>query len=126
MITVMRDFNLVGMACNQIGMPYRIVTMEFNESLKKDFSSKLYEIREMATLSLTVLINPIIKPTSFDKVTFVESCASVRGNYYHILLHVRNLNHIFIHFKDTQRKLHATNPLQLMHSMKMAKMCHYN
>lgn len=80
MVSVMRDFDCVGLACNQIGMPYRIVTMEFKESLQKIYGPKVYEWREMKTLPLTVLINPILQPKGFEKVTFVESCASVKGN----------------------------------------------
>lgn len=79
MIKVMRDYSCVGLACNQIGMPLRIVTMEFKESLKKEYSPKVYEIKEMQSLPLTVLINPVLQPKDFTKVSFVESCASVKG-----------------------------------------------
>uniref|UniRef100_A0A336MUU5 Peptide deformylase n=1 Tax=Culicoides sonorensis TaxID=179676 RepID=A0A336MUU5_CULSO len=79
MIKIMRESNCVGLACNQLGMPYQIMTMEFTEKRKKDFPPSVYKAREMQTLPLTVIINPKLTVTNFEKIAHVESCQSVRG-----------------------------------------------
>lgn len=79
MVDVMRSHKLVGLTCNQIGLPYRILTMEFKEDLKKEFSADVYEKREMQTLPLTIVINAKLSPKNYEKVTHVEGCGSVKG-----------------------------------------------
>lgn len=60
-------------------MPYQIMTMEFSEKLTKEYPPAMYKAREMQTLPLTVIVNPKLKVTNFEKVTHVESCQSVKG-----------------------------------------------
>lgn len=79
MIEVMRKFELVGLACNQIGMPYRIITMELTQKSLKKFEPAVQKAREMTLVPLTVVINPAYKATNFEKVTFREGCGSVNG-----------------------------------------------
>lgn len=51
---VLRDYNLVGIAANQIGCSFRIFCMEFREDAKKKYSAEVYRIRQMETYPMTV------------------------------------------------------------------------
>ncbi|XP_063705114.1 peptide deformylase, mitochondrial-like [Culicoides brevitarsis] len=87
MISVMRQFNAVGLACNQIGMPYQIFTMEFTEAHAKKFKPEVFKRREMKILPLTVIVNPVLNVTNYDKIKDVESCLSVRGYSAEVVRH---------------------------------------
>lgn len=54
MIYVLRKFDCVGLAAPQIGIPLRIIIMEFKENLKKEFPLAVYKLKNMETLPLTV------------------------------------------------------------------------
>lgn len=54
MVHVLRKFNCVGLAAPQIGIPLRIIALEFKESLKDEFPKPVYEARNMMPLPLTV------------------------------------------------------------------------
>ncbi|XP_054747710.1 peptide deformylase, mitochondrial-like [Anastrepha obliqua] len=79
MVKVLRKFDCVGVAAPQIGVSLRIIVMEFSEGLKDHFSKSIYEARKMCTLPLTVLINPVLSVTNYDKHKHHEGCMSVRG-----------------------------------------------
>ncbi|CAD7084721.1 unnamed protein product [Hermetia illucens] len=79
MIDVLRKYELVGVAAPQIGIGLRIIAMEFREDLVKKFPPAVYGARQMSPLPMTVVINPILKVTNFNKVKFPEGCASVKG-----------------------------------------------
>ncbi|XP_065091969.1 peptide deformylase, mitochondrial-like [Ochlerotatus camptorhynchus] len=79
MTTVLRKFDCVGLAAPQIGISLRVLVMEFEERLKEYYTNAEYKIKEMETLPLTVFINPELKVTNYEKRSFPESCASVKG-----------------------------------------------
>uniref|UniRef100_A0A8D8HAX8 Peptide deformylase n=1 Tax=Culex pipiens TaxID=7175 RepID=A0A8D8HAX8_CULPI len=79
MIDVMRKYSCVGLAAPQIGISLRILVMEFKDKLRDEYTSAEYKIKEMDTLPLTVLINPELKVTNYEKKSFTEACASVKG-----------------------------------------------
>ncbi|XP_053688093.1 peptide deformylase, mitochondrial-like [Sabethes cyaneus] len=79
MVDVMQKFNCVGLAAPQIGIPLRIMVMEFKEKLRNEYSSSEYKLNEMQTLPLIVFINPEMKVINYEKKTFAEACQSVRG-----------------------------------------------
>lgn len=79
MKTVMKDYNLVGMASPQIGISLRVFIISFEEELKKKFTPEIYKCKEMETLPLTVFINPEIKVLNYEKMVFEEGCASISG-----------------------------------------------
>lgn len=76
---VMKRYDSVGLAAPQIGMPLRIILLEFSSKRKQQFGSDVYAAREMSTLPLTVFINPKMDIVDYNKVEFAESCESVRG-----------------------------------------------
>lgn len=54
MVDVMRKYNCVGLAAPQIGIPLRILAMEFKDKLRDEYNSAEYKVKEMQTLPLTV------------------------------------------------------------------------
>lgn len=76
---VMKRYDSVGLAAPQIGMPLRILLLEFSPKRKEQFGPEVYTAREMSTLPLTVIVNPKMDVLDYNKVEFPESCESVRG-----------------------------------------------
>ncbi|KAG0715292.1 Peptide deformylase, mitochondrial [Chionoecetes opilio] len=76
---VMKRYDSVGLAAPQIGIPLRILLLEFKPERKEEFGADIYATREMSPLPLTVLINPKMDVVDYNKVEFPESCESVRG-----------------------------------------------
>lgn len=54
MTNVMQKYKCVGLAAPQIGIPLRVITLEFKEEYKKDFASDVLQTRNMHALPLTV------------------------------------------------------------------------
>jgi peptide deformylase len=79
MLAVQKSYKCVGLAAPQIGIPLRIILLEFTDRLKDVFTKEVYAAKEMSTLPLTVIINPEIKIINYDTMVFEESCESVRG-----------------------------------------------
>lgn len=79
MMSVMKDYSLVGLAAPQIGISLRIFIMAFGEELKEDFTPAIYRAKEMSTFPLTVFINPEMKILDHRKIVSEEGCASVVG-----------------------------------------------
>ena len=76
---VREAYNLVGIACPQIGISLRICILSFGDNLKTKFSPKIYKAKEMSTFPTTVFINPELKVLDHKKIIFEEGCASVVG-----------------------------------------------
>ncbi|XP_055387753.1 peptide deformylase, mitochondrial-like [Condylostylus longicornis] len=79
MIKVLRKYQLVGIAAPQIGISLRIMVMEFSEKPKDQISSVLHSSKQMQNFPLKVFINPEMKITNYNKISFEEGCASVKG-----------------------------------------------
>lgn len=54
MTNVLQKYKCVGLAAPQIGIPLRVVALEFKETYKKDFAPEELQTRNMQTLPLTV------------------------------------------------------------------------
>jgi len=54
MVKVLRHYDCVGVAASQIGIPKRIIVMEFREGKQEQFKPEIYEERKMSTLPLAV------------------------------------------------------------------------
>ncbi|XP_027215858.2 peptide deformylase, mitochondrial isoform X1 [Penaeus vannamei] len=76
---VMKTYDAVGLAAPQIGVPLRIITLEFSPKRKKEFGEEVYAAREMSILPFTVVINPHMEILDYKKITFPEACESLRG-----------------------------------------------
>lgn len=56
MKSVLRNYNLVGLAAPQIGVSYRVIVMEASEQLKEKYPKTVYDNRQMSLLPMTVSI----------------------------------------------------------------------
>lgn len=54
MVKVLRHYDCVGVAAPQIGIPLRIIVMEFREGKREQYKPEIYEERKMSTLPLAV------------------------------------------------------------------------
>ncbi|EDV91285.1 peptide deformylase, mitochondrial [Drosophila grimshawi] len=79
MVKVLRHYDCVGVAAPQLGVPMRIIVMEFREGKREQFTPEVYEERKMSHLPLTIFINPQIEIISDKQHTHPEGCMSVRG-----------------------------------------------
>ena len=68
MIATMRQAPGVGLAAPQIGVPYRLIVVEFGDEVDEEIPKKMY-----------VIANPEITQSSEEKVTGIEACLSVPG-----------------------------------------------
>ncbi|XP_055680055.1 peptide deformylase, mitochondrial-like [Lutzomyia longipalpis] len=79
MIAAMRAFKLVGLAAPQVGIPLRVIVMEFPEAVMETYAPEIIKTRNMQLLPLTILVNPVLKVTDFTRKTFPEGCGSMTG-----------------------------------------------
>ncbi|XP_060650356.1 peptide deformylase, mitochondrial [Drosophila nasuta] len=84
MVNVLRHYDCVGVAAPQLGVPLRIIVMEFREGKRELIPPAIYEQRKMATLPLAVFINPKLEIIGDVKHTHPEGCMSVRGFSAHV------------------------------------------
>lgn len=56
MVSTLRAYNLVGMAANQIGVPLRIIVIEYRESYAEKVAPEIYRAKEMELFPLTVCV----------------------------------------------------------------------
>ncbi|KAH8382372.1 hypothetical protein KR009_003215 [Drosophila setifemur] len=79
MVKVLRHYDCVGVAAPQVGVPLRIIVMEFREGKREQYKPEIYAERKMSTLPLAVLVNPELEITSSQVNKHPEGCMSVRG-----------------------------------------------
>ncbi|KAH8330716.1 hypothetical protein KR067_006812 [Drosophila pandora] len=79
MVKVLRHYDCVGVAAPQIGVPLRIIVMEFREGKREQYKPEIYEERKMSTLPLAVFVNPELEIVSGQINKHPEGCMSVRG-----------------------------------------------
>lgn len=62
MVKVLRHYDCVGVAAPQLGVPLRIIAMEFRAEKQQQFSPETYGERKMSTLPLAVsqLYNSVV------------------------------------------------------------------
>ncbi|XP_017776908.1 PREDICTED: peptide deformylase, mitochondrial-like [Nicrophorus vespilloides] len=76
---VFEKYNSVGLAAPQIGVPLRIIAIGFSNGVMKQWSAEEIQARDMTLLPFTIVINPEVKITDYNKLVFPESCESVKG-----------------------------------------------
>lgn len=59
MVKVLRHYDCVGVAAPQLGVPLRIIAMEFREEKREQFTPEVYQQRKMSTLPLSVSHNSL-------------------------------------------------------------------
>ena len=77
MVETMRDAPGVGLAAPQVGLPIRLIVVEYGEDDDEDAPKKLYAV-----------INPEIVAASEEKVNGIEGCLSVPGLIGEVERHV--------------------------------------
>lgn len=76
---VMKMYNLVGLAAAQIGLPWRVFTVQVTDKYLKKIDENTRNIRGMELIPLQVFINPVMKTIDHKMIMFPEACGSVRG-----------------------------------------------
>ncbi|KAK5650054.1 hypothetical protein RI129_001083 [Pyrocoelia pectoralis] len=72
-------YDCVGLSACQIGIPLRVIIVEFNKNHSKNYSSDEIKHREIELLPQTIVINPELKVLDYTKIIHSEGCESVRG-----------------------------------------------
>ncbi|KAK1784643.1 hypothetical protein P4O66_003273 [Electrophorus voltai] len=76
---VMRKMECVGLSAPQIGVPLRIIALEYPEKLLEDSSRASAEARGLVALPLRIFINPQLRVLNGQTVIFQEACESISG-----------------------------------------------
>lgn len=106
MVKVMRKLDCVGLSAPQIGVPLRILTLEYPEKMLEESSPVSREIRGLSAQPLRIFINPQLRVLDGQTVLFQEACESITGfsatvpRYLSVEvsgMHVYSLNLYFLH-----------------------------
>lgn len=79
MLTVMRRLKCVGLSAPQVGVPLRIVTVEYTEEMLQENSPAAIEARGLVSVPLKVFINPQLRVLNGQTTNFQEACESISG-----------------------------------------------
>lgn len=79
MIKVMRKLDCVGLSAPQVGVPLRILALEYPEKMLHESSPASREARGLSTQPLRIFINPQLRVLDGQKVIFQEACESISG-----------------------------------------------
>ncbi|KAB0799448.1 hypothetical protein PPYR_07328 [Photinus pyralis] len=77
--SVFERYGCVGLSACQIGIPLRIIIVEFNNNHMKQYSAEECKHKEIQVLPQTILVNPELRVLDYTKITHTEGCESVRG-----------------------------------------------
>uniref|UniRef100_A0AAY5JZJ3 Peptide deformylase n=1 Tax=Esox lucius TaxID=8010 RepID=A0AAY5JZJ3_ESOLU len=80
MVKVMRKFDCVGLSAPQVGVPLRILALEFPERMLEDCLPAAREARGLITVPLKIFINPQLRVLDGRTVKFQEACESLSGS----------------------------------------------
>ncbi|KAK6320302.1 hypothetical protein J4Q44_G00094090 [Coregonus suidteri] len=79
MVKVMRKFECVGLSASQVGVPLRILALEFPERMLSHSLPAAREARGLTTVPLQIFINPQLRVLDGHTVKFQEACESISG-----------------------------------------------
>ncbi|KAM9808114.1 peptide deformylase, mitochondrial [Neosynchiropus ocellatus] len=79
MVTVMRKLECVGMSAPQVGVPLRIMAMEYPQKMFDETSPAGRKARGLSVQPLRVFINPQVKVLDGRTASFQEACESISG-----------------------------------------------
>lgn len=71
MISVLRKYDCVGLSAPQVGIPLRVIVMEFKSKVQDVIPKEIYKSKEMATLPLTVSF--FLKFFEVNKILIVQT-----------------------------------------------------
>ncbi|XP_033943149.1 peptide deformylase, mitochondrial [Pseudochaenichthys georgianus] len=79
LVKVMRRLECVGLSAPQIGVPLRILALEYPEQMLKDSSPSSREARGISVQPLRVFVNPTLRVLDGRTALFQEACESLSG-----------------------------------------------
>ncbi|XP_015237965.1 peptide deformylase, mitochondrial [Cyprinodon tularosa] len=79
MVKVMRKLECVGLSAPQIGVPLRILMMEYSWKLFEEVSPAAREARGLSVQPLRIFVNPELRVLDSRTVLFQEACESISG-----------------------------------------------
>ncbi|XP_041651810.1 peptide deformylase, mitochondrial [Cheilinus undulatus] len=79
MVKVMRKMECVGLSAPQVGVPLRILALEYPEKMLEESSPASREARGLSVQPLRIFINPQLRVLDGRTVLFQEACESISG-----------------------------------------------
>ncbi|XP_072291788.1 peptide deformylase, mitochondrial [Eucyclogobius newberryi] len=79
MVKVMRKLECVGLSAPQIGVPLRILALEYPQKMFDETPLVLREARGLSVLPLRVFVNPQLRVLDGRTAVFQEACESITG-----------------------------------------------
>lgn len=79
MVKVMRKLECVGLSAPQIGVPLRILALEYPERMLAESSAASREVRGLSVQPLRIFVNPQLRVLDGRTVQFQEACESISG-----------------------------------------------
>lgn len=79
MVKVMRKLDCVGLSAPQIGVPLRILALEYPKKMLEESSPVSREARGLSAQPLRVFVNPQLRVLDGRTVLFQEACESISG-----------------------------------------------
>ncbi len=77
MVKVMRKFECVGLSAPQIGVPLRILALEYPKKMLEESSPASREVRGLSVQPLRIFVNPPLRVLDGQVVRFQEACESI-------------------------------------------------
>ncbi|XP_061775934.1 peptide deformylase, mitochondrial-like [Nerophis ophidion] len=79
LVKVLRKFECVGLSAPQIGIPLRILALEYPQKLLLEGLPASRKVRDISVQPLRIFINPELRVLDRNKVIFQEACESISG-----------------------------------------------
>ncbi|XP_070687114.1 peptide deformylase, mitochondrial [Pempheris klunzingeri] len=79
MVKVMRKLECVGLSAPQIGVPLRILALEYSVKMLEESSPAERELRGLSIQPLRIFVNPQLRILDGRTVLFQEACESISG-----------------------------------------------
>lgn len=79
LVKVMRKLDCVGLSAPQIGVPLRILALEYPEKMLEESSPVSREARGLSAQPLRIFVNPQLRVLDGRTVLFQEACESISG-----------------------------------------------
>ncbi|TDH09037.1 hypothetical protein EPR50_G00082570 [Perca flavescens] len=79
LVKVMRKLECVGLSAPQIGVPLRILALEYPEKMLKESLPASREARGLSVQPLRIFVNPQLRVLDGRPVLFQEACESISG-----------------------------------------------
>lgn len=79
MVKVMRKLDCVGLSAPQIGVPLRILALEYTQKMLEESSPESRVARGLSVQPLRIFVNPQLRIVDGQTVLFQEACESITG-----------------------------------------------